>query len=140
MPCWTSAAPIFSLVQIGPATSSLFLISALPRHTITSFNSLLGRWHLHLHNKEQLKHFPTVEAVDIPGIPVELVAIYQSRIHQKTWNEEQEHYTIPINVIERYEVLWIEWKDGVAYRLANGNVGKTDWEDLDLEEVSLILG
>jgi hypothetical protein len=39
-----------------------------------------------------------------------------------------------------YNVLWVERKDGVAYRLAGGKVDKAEWETLDLELVSLVLG
>jgi hypothetical protein len=37
-------------------------------------------------------------------------------------------------------VLWVEWKDGVAYRLASGKVKTEEWEKLDTESVDLILG
>jgi hypothetical protein len=37
-------------------------------------------------------------------------------------------------------VLWIEWVDGVAYRLGSGQIPQADWEALELQEVSLVLG
>ena len=94
---------------------------------------------LHLHNQGQLERFPKTVADDSPGMQIELVAIYRSRRYEKTWNEEQERYTYPQIIKESYEVLWVEWVDGVAYRLASGHVGKADWEESDLEDVSLIL-
>ena len=94
---------------------------------------------LHLHNQRQLKPFPKTVADDTPGMQIELVAIYRSRRYENTWNEEQERYTYPQKVKESYEVLWVEWVDGVAYRLASGHVWKADWEESDLEDVSLIL-
>ena len=94
---------------------------------------------LHLHNHEQLEHFPKTVANDAPGMQIELIAIYRSRKYAKTWDEEQKRYTYPQPVTESYQVLWVEWVDGVAYRLASGHVGKADWEISDLEDVSLIL-
>lgn len=94
---------------------------------------------LHLHNEEQLEHFPKTVANDAPGMQIELVAVYRSRKYAKTFDKEQQRYTYPHTVTESYQVLWVEWVDGVAYRLASGHVGKADWEDSDLEDVSLIL-
>ena len=94
---------------------------------------------LHLHSQEQLEHFPKTVANDAPRMQVELVAIYRSRKYANTFNDEQQRYTYPQTVWESYEVLWVEWVDGVAYRLASGHVQKADWEEPDLEDVSLIL-
>jgi hypothetical protein len=41
---------------------------------------------------------------------------------------------------EFYNVLWIEWKDGIAYRKALGRVMKEAWERQDFEEVDILLG
>lgn len=37
-------------------------------------------------------------------------------------------------------VLWIEWKDGVAYRRALGQVGKEAWESECVGEIEIVLG
>ena len=37
-------------------------------------------------------------------------------------------------------VLWVEWKGGVAYRKALGRMFKEVWEAQALEEVDLVLG
>lgn len=97
---------------------------------------------LHLHNEQQRKLFPQITADDPLGKPVEIVAICRSRGYgySKTWSEEQLYYTYPLWTKEHYRVLWIEEKDGVAYRLASGSVEKDAWEKLDLEDTSLILG
>lgn len=94
---------------------------------------------LHLHNQEQLEHFPKTVANDASGMLIELIAIYRSRKYTKTFAKEQKRYTYPLTITELYQVLWVEWVDGVAYRLASGHVEKADWEDSDLEDVSLIL-
>lgn len=41
---------------------------------------------------------------------------------------------------EFYNVLWIEWKDNIAYRKGLGRVFKEVWESQDLEQVDVILG
>ena len=94
---------------------------------------------LHLHNEEQLEHFPKTVANDAPAMQIELVAIYRSRTYAKTFDKEQRRYSYPHTVTESYQVLWVEWVDGVAYRLASGYVERADWEDSALEDVSLIL-
>ena len=94
---------------------------------------------LHLHNEEQLEYFPKTVKNDAPGMQVELAAIYRSRTYAKTFDKEQKRYTYPHTTTDSYQVLWVEWVDGVAYRLASGYVWKADWEDSDLEDVSLVL-
>lgn len=41
---------------------------------------------------------------------------------------------------EFYNVMWIEWEEGVAYRKAVGRVEKGAWEKCRLEEVEVTLG
>ena len=94
---------------------------------------------LNLHNQEQLEVFPKILASGAQGKLIELVAIYRSTIYSKTWDKTQERYTYPLNIEERYQVLCVEWKEQVACRLAGGHIEKAGWEELDLEEVSLIL-
>ncbi|KAJ0334421.1 hypothetical protein COL5a_000478 [Colletotrichum fioriniae] len=95
---------------------------------------------LRLHNKGQLKSFPQLDAGWAAAKEVELVAISRVRNYKKTFDETIKRYTHPFTASEVYSVLWVEWIDGVAYRLASGHVDKTAWERLPLEDVSLILG
>src|SRR3954453_23680833 len=37
-------------------------------------------------------------------------------------------------------VLWVEWKDGVAYRKGAGRVKRRTWEVAEKEDVELVLG
>jgi len=39
-----------------------------------------------------------------------------------------------------YNVLWVEWENGIAYRKALGRVFKDAWEKQDLEEIEIALG
>jgi hypothetical protein len=41
---------------------------------------------------------------------------------------------------EFYNVMWIEWTDGVAYRKGMGRVLTEFWEQLQPESIDLILG
>jgi hypothetical protein len=43
-------------------------------------------------------------------------------------------------VFEFFNVLWIEWKDGIAYRKGVGKVLKDKWEALELEWIDVVLG
>ncbi|KAK1718440.1 heterokaryon incompatibility protein-domain-containing protein [Colletotrichum lupini] len=95
---------------------------------------------LRLHNKGQLESFPQLDAGWAAAKEVELVAISRVRNYKKTFDETIKRYTHPFTASEVYSVLWVEWIDGVAYRLASGHVDKTAWEGLPLEDVSLILG
>lgn len=79
------------------------------------------------------------------GAIVELVAISRGhissdeRVHAPA---EMSHEERPKEgqVYEFYNVLWVEWKDGVAYRKAHGRVLRDIWEKQHLEPLSLVLG
>lgn len=114
-------------------------------NTATLYNSV-GRevGSLHLHNEDDLSLFPSPGAPGdpevVPGLPVDLVLLYKSRKYSKTFNEEQDEYGLPLVSYDRYQVLWVEWKEGVAYRLAGGYVKAEEWEKLDAKTVDLVLG
>ncbi|KAF2963496.1 hypothetical protein GQX73_g10075 [Xylaria multiplex] len=96
---------------------------------------------LHLHNEEQLSLFTGSNApgADSSGNMVEVVAISKRREYAKTWKEELQRYD-SITTENLYVVLWVEWIDNIAYRLASGTVKEEAWEKLNLENVSLVLG
>ncbi|KPM35716.1 hypothetical protein AK830_g10867 [Neonectria ditissima] len=94
---------------------------------------------LQLHHEDQLASFPEATGHDGPGTPVQLVAIYKSRQYSLTWNRELRRYDNPMKIEDSYGVLWVEWEDGIACRLASGNVEKDSWEASTLEDVSLVL-
>jgi hypothetical protein len=95
---------------------------------------------LQLHHQEQMKTVDMATTVDPAGMTVDLVAICQTRNYVKTFDKVKQKYVLPIQVKDVYHVLWVEWVDGVAYRLASGVVNKADWDALGLEDISLILG
>lgn len=95
---------------------------------------------LHLHNEADLSLFPSIDSEVVHGLPVELVALYKSRVYSKTWNVGKEIHDHPLRREDEYKVLWVEWKDGIAYRLASGQVKAEEWETLEPEKIDLILG
>jgi len=100
---------------------------------------------LHLHNEQSLSLFPETVAEGELGLPVELVAVYKSVVYSAALPDDEKEPRggfrgLPLERMERYTVLWIEWREGVAYRLASGKVDAEEWEKLNLKSVSLILG
>ncbi|KAM0421400.1 hypothetical protein ACHAPT_010754 [Fusarium lateritium] len=92
---------------------------------------------LHLHNEESSALFPKLGET---GLSVDLVVVSKVRTYSKTWNEDKREYGLPSAKRDAYAVLWVEWKDGVAYRLASGKVKVEEWDALEQERISLILG
>ncbi|KAI0896574.1 heterokaryon incompatibility protein-domain-containing protein [Annulohypoxylon nitens] len=83
---------------------------------------------LHCHNGEQSAGFPEVmdggegHNEQLLGSQIELVAIYRNKRYSKKRNEEDRRQ-ITVETSENIAVLWVEWVDGLAYRLASGHVG-----------------
>ncbi|KAL5614030.1 hypothetical protein FOVSG1_003093 [Fusarium oxysporum f. sp. vasinfectum] len=95
---------------------------------------------LHLPNEETRDRFPENVNGGETGLQVDIVAVCRLKRCSKTWDREDWETRLPITKEDLYLVLWVEWKDGVAYRLASGEVIASEWESLDLEKVSLVLG
>lgn len=74
------------------------------------------------------------------GLQVDIIAVCRLKRCSKTWDRVDWETRLPITKENLYLVLWVEWKDGVVYRLASGDVIASEWESLDLEKVSLVLG
>lgn len=106
---------------------------------------------LQLQNNDEVCKFPEAEIEDgmcnyidhlgIEGVfvsqmlePLELVAICLSKFCDIDKIGDEIEYK------EFYDVLWIEWTDGIAYRKGCGFVKKELWEDQDLEGIDLIMG
>ncbi|EXJ81730.1 hypothetical protein A1O1_07795 [Capronia coronata CBS 617.96] len=83
---------------------------------------------LDLHNHAQLDMFPQ-DTYGRAG-PVELVAIYRSKVYTTIGR---------FRVREKYRLLWIEWKGGLAYRLGAASLDREEWEALKTEDVDLVL-
>lgn len=74
------------------------------------------------------------------GRTIELVAINHCVQYSKTLNYGLQRYDYPLDRKERITILWVEWKNNVAYRLACGYINKEAWESLVLETINLVLG
>ncbi|RSL56165.1 hypothetical protein CEP53_006870 [Fusarium sp. AF-6] len=72
--------------------------------------------------------YDNIRSTGSPGVPVDVVEISREDHGGKTgsWSF--------------YNVLWVEWEDGVAYRKAMGRVERDAWEGLEKEEISLVMG
>lgn len=97
---------------------------------------------LHLHTAEQYEQWPEVENEEsVPkGQLIELTAISCKITYRKTFNKELQHYDHPLLREEHYNVLWLEWQGGIAYRKAVGQVKKGAWESLAKQRIDLVLG
>ncbi|KAF4971126.1 hypothetical protein FSARC_1959 [Fusarium sarcochroum] len=93
---------------------------------------------LDLVNDEFLGLFPS--NVSENGYEVDLVAVCKTKTYLKTFNEDTGTFSHPLRKADSYLVLWVKWKDGIAYRLASGQVDAEEWEKLDQERISLIFG
>ncbi|UZP45007.1 hypothetical protein NXS19_012819 [Fusarium pseudograminearum] len=95
---------------------------------------------LNLVNDDYLARFPKAMTDEEGGISVDLVAVCKIRTYSRTQDEVTEIWDKILTTKDTYLVLWVEWKDGIAYRLASGQVQVDKWDELDLEDISLILG
>ena len=106
---------------------------------------------LELHNEDDMAEFE-VDAYAPRGRLVELVATckgYTGRIYDielakalaKESGKESDVESWTPQLKDCYFALWIEWKDGVAYRRGSGVVTVEAWEtEMEEELVDLILG
>ncbi|PMD38763.1 HET-domain-containing protein [Hyaloscypha variabilis F] len=103
-----------------------------------------GKWAgvLLMHNEADLEFFKQ-EGEGV--VKVEVVAISRGQIPNDEWQhaptemKNEERFKEGL-LYEFYNVLWVEWIDGIAYRRAHGRVEKGVWEGLQVEEVALVLG
>ncbi|KAL6924154.1 hypothetical protein FSST1_001428 [Fusarium sambucinum] len=95
---------------------------------------------LNLVNTDYLARFPKTRTDGEGGLQVDLVAVCKVRTYGRTQDEDTEIWDKTLTTKEMYLVLWVEWVDGIAYRLASGHVQVDKWDELDLEPISLILG
>lgn len=110
-------------------TVRMYLYCRLDDYNVAKLLNSSGKsvGYLHLHTQDDGSLF-SEDTNDAP-LAVELVAVCKIRLHH-----------LNNTVLERYAVLWIERKDGVAYRRASGEVDAEEWDDLGPESVSLVLG
>ncbi|RFN46088.1 hypothetical protein FIE12Z_9689 [Fusarium flagelliforme] len=94
---------------------------------------------LNLVNEGFFARFPKTLSEEEKGLPVDLVAVCKIRTYYRTQDEVTKVWSQRLTK-DTYLVLWVEWKDGVATRLASGQVDVEKWNELDLESIDLVLG
>ncbi|KIN08923.1 hypothetical protein OIDMADRAFT_153536 [Oidiodendron maius Zn] len=119
-------------------------------YTNSSIRNSKGTWigELRLHdNKIPTKNLSQSHQGSESGDLCELIAISWGYFYEKwDWSvfqiDEWNHKERPRDSekYEFYNVLWVEWQDGIAYRKACGRVMKSAWECQELEWVDLVLG
>ncbi|KAK8008147.1 hypothetical protein PG991_010698 [Apiospora marii] len=67
------------------------------------------------------------------AIPVDVVAISRGLHFRAPQPVEKETWSF-------YNVLWVEWEDGIAYRKGIGRVKRSAWERVEKEDISLVMG
>ncbi|KAJ4115403.1 hypothetical protein NW768_011255 [Fusarium equiseti] len=90
-------------------------------------------------NEESRDRFPKYTNGSEGGLAIDLVAVCRLKVNFRTFNQQDKSYSDP-KAEDTYLVLWVEWEDGIAYRVASGEVKAEEWEKLDLKTVSLVLG
>ncbi|RBR23801.1 uncharacterized protein FIESC28_03417 [Fusarium coffeatum] len=93
---------------------------------------------LDLVNEESRDRFPKHADGSEAGLPVDVVAVCKLKTYSET--EDGEPCAFKPLSKDTYLILWVEWEDGIAYRVASGEVIAEEWEKLDLKTASLVLG
>jgi hypothetical protein len=111
---------------------------------ILNLRTKSGLWAgiLTLHNSDEIAEFNAEETL---GPLVELVAISRgTRVNamkgEGLHEHDDEERPKDSELYEYYNVLWVEWKENVAYRRAGGRVLRSVWEGEGAEAVELVLG
>ncbi|CAI9630115.1 hypothetical protein GT037_009935 [Alternaria burnsii] len=94
----------------------------------SGFITLPGDWHT--------SYFETETRIELIAISTGSVAGHDLRY--KFDAPEQFHELG--SIWKFYNVLWIDWTDGVAYRKAVGQITKAIWEAADRELIDVVLG
>lgn len=109
-------------------TVRMQLYCRLDDYNVATLANSSGRpvGYLHLHTQPDASYFSDT---NVDALSVDLVAVCKIRIHYSNKT-----------ILDRYAVLWVEWKNGVAYRRASGEVNAKEWDESRPESVSLVLG
>jgi hypothetical protein len=94
------------------------------------------------------------DAEYVEGTSCELIAISKGRVKRRRRGKKVDYYMdfqpfsemlvvdelADLKYYSFYNVLWIEWKGGVAYRKALGRVWEDAWDRLTVSDVHISLG
>ncbi|KAH7186267.1 heterokaryon incompatibility protein-domain-containing protein [Fusarium flagelliforme] len=110
---------------------------SLEASIFNSYGTKIGT--LDLVNEESRDRFPMHADGSEAGLSVDIVAVCKLKTYFKIWNPGSMACSNS-QTEDTYLVLWVEWEDGIAYRVASGEAIAEEWEKLDLKTVSLVLG
>jgi hypothetical protein len=101
-------------------------------------------WIYDFHDKDTLQALPKFNMASFTGHLLELVAISRGAL-QRVFCDGLDELSLgehpkDSDRYEYYNVLWIKWENGVAYRHGLGRVLKSIWESQGLEGVGVVLG
>lgn len=141
--CYTSRCWLDAAVSGCGAFSSYY-----NEHLWVSLRDRASAWAgaLNIHSPDALGPYSGIRR-SWKASQCELIAISRGYAYNRTERvhydlAERSHEERPKSA-ERYEfynVLWIEWKDGIAYRKGVGRVKKSMWEAQPLEWIQVTLG
>jgi hypothetical protein len=108
---------------------------------LNSANEIIGK--LRLNNLDMVSEFTSTDD-DKEGVvehdKLELVAVCRARIYSKAFDKEKQSYSTVNPVKTVFNVLWVQYVDGIAYRKGSGSVDEVAWEALWREDIELVLG
>jgi hypothetical protein len=89
--------------------------------------------------------FKVLETSLLDVLPFDLVAISRGCIPHESMEEymvevDCEHFRSTGDLYEFYNVLRVEWENGVAFRKGLGRIERSIWENQLLETIDLVLG
>lgn len=112
-----------------------------------SLRDSAGAWAgaLNLHSHEDLNFQSEIPGICRESLDCELIVISGGYAYNRFWVgglDEWDHKERPrsYELYEFYNVLWIRWEDGIAYRRGLGRVEKRMWEAQKLEWIDITLG
>ncbi|KAL1847231.1 hypothetical protein VTK73DRAFT_10412 [Phialemonium thermophilum] len=109
-----------------------FIIYALPTALRDTTGSVMGE--IALDRKEDYERVVSCEKSGREiGLPCDLVAVSRCFDSSMPTESRKEVHTF-------YNVLWVVWEDGTAYRRGVGRVERKAWESIPKQNIELLLG
>lgn len=122
----------------------------------SSIRDVQGKWAGTLTSDEELhplaEDSPQLDTPPLshsePHLRCELVAISRGYAYEGKYTPGMEEWDLEErpkaggngSKYEWYNVLWVEWEEGIAYRKGVGRIEKAMWEAQELEWIDLMLG
>lgn len=82
--------------------------------------------------------------IKVDGLPPYWLGFATSYLHRHCTDDpcwrDANCKLVPNHTVRFYNVMRVEWEDGIAYRKGIGKVWKDDWEQEQKEDVNVLLG